>query len=305
MKYLILGAGGTGGCIGGYLASSGKDVTFIARGAHLKAIKEKGLIVHSSRKGKINLENVKAFSSDDVFEKFDTIFVCVKGYSLNETISTIKKVSHKKTVVIPILNSLSVGEKLGEALPDVAILDGCVYVSAYISAPGEITQGIKIFRIVFGAREYESVAMDLLCKIQTDLIESGIEAVVSNNTRRDIFRKFSFTSAYAATGAYFDVEAGELQKDGKCRELFIALLRELEKVAYALGMEFDIDLVDESLGILEGFTPDTTASLQKDIRAGKNSEISELIFDVVRIGEKYKVNIPNYKKIAAHFNYTT
>ncbi|AOY76490.1 ketopantoate reductase family protein [Clostridium formicaceticum] len=303
MKYLILGTGGTGGCIGGYLANSGKDVTFIARGTHLKAMKEKGLIVYSSRKGEIKLKNVKVFSNDEILEKFDVIFVCVKGYSLYEAISMVKKASHEKTVIIPILNALNIGEKLEEALPEVTVLDGCVYVSAYISAPGEITQGIKIFRVVFGARENKKVSMEVLHKIQADLVESGIEGIVSNNIKRDIFRKFSFTSAYAATGAYFGVVAGELQKEGSCREMFIALLKELESVAHALGIGLGTDLVEENLDILAGLTSDTTASMQKDIQAGKSSEKDELIFDVVRIGKKYGVDLPNYKKIADHFGY--
>lgn len=234
MKYLILGTGGTGGCIGGYLANSGKDVAFVARGPHLKAMRENGLIVHSSRKGEINLKDVRAFSGDDELEKFDVIFVCVKGYSLYETLSAIKKASHEKTVVIPILNALNAGEKLREALPGISVLDGCVYLSAYISVPGEITQGIKIFRVVFGLGDNVNVPCDLLYKIREDLLESGIEGIVSNNIKRDIFRKFSFTSAYAAAGAYFDAAAGEFQKDGECREMFVSLLKELQRVAQVL-----------------------------------------------------------------------
>lgn len=303
LKYLILGTGGTGGCIGGYLAASGKDVAFIARGAHLKAMKEKGLVVHSSLKGDIELKNVKAYEGTEEFEKVDVIFVCVKGYSMDEIIPTIRKASHEKTIVIPILNTLSAGERLEELLPSITVLDGCIYVSAYISAPGEITQGIKIFKVVFGPRKNTKVSMDLLHKIETDLVECGIEGVLSDNIKRDIFKKFSFTSAYASTGAYFNVMAGEVQKDGAYRDMFIALLKELEKIASALNIKLDIDLIDENLNILAGLELDTTASMQKDMKAGKISEKDELIFDVVRIAEKYGVDVPNYNKIAKHFGY--
>jgi 2-dehydropantoate 2-reductase len=303
MKYLILGTGGTGGCIGGYLAGSGKDVTFIARGAQLKAMKQKALVVHSSLRGDIELKNVKAYEGNEEFEKVDVIFVCVKGYSMDEIIPTIKKASHEKTVVIPILNTLSAGEKLGEALTGITVLDGCIYISAYISAPGEITQGIKIFRVVFGPRENTNVPMDLLRKIEAELVECGIEGVLSDNIKGDIFKKFSFTSAYATTGAYFDVMAGEVQKDGECRDKFISLLKELEKVANALNIKLDGDLIDENLNILSGLELDTTASMQKDMKAGKSSEKDELIFDVVRIAEKYGVDVPNYNKIAKYFGY--
>ncbi|MBU3155985.1 2-dehydropantoate 2-reductase [Clostridium estertheticum] len=303
MKYLIIGTGGTGGCIGGYLASSGKDVAFIARGNHLKAIKENGLIVHSTLKGEINLENVKVFDGDQEFGKFDVIFLCVKGYSLNETISTIKKASHAKTIIIPILNALNAGEQLSEALPGITVLDGCIYVGGYISAPGEITQTIKIFRVVFGARENTKVDIDVLYKVQLDLEESGIDGIISDNIRCDIFKKISFTSAYAATGAYYDAAAGEFQKDGECRKMFILLLKELQKVAIALNIKLDTDFIDENLVILSGFSSDTTASMQKDIKTGKSSEKDELIFNIVNIAEKYGIGVPNYKKIANHFGY--
>jgi len=304
MNYLIIGTGGTGGCIGGYLSNSGKDVTFIARGAHLKAIKDKGLIVHSSLKGEIKLKNVKAYDVDEEFGKFDVIFVCVKGYSLYETVSTIKKASHAKTIVIPILNALSAEEKLWASLPDITILGGCIYVSAYISSPGKITQGIKIFRVVFGTKENTNVDMNLLCDIQSDLNESGIDGVLSDNIKRDIFRKFSFTSAYAATGAYFDAMAGEFQKDGECRRMFVSLLKELAKISKVLITNVDTNLMEENLGILADLNSDTTASMQKDIKAGKNFEKDELIFEVVRIAEKYDIDVPNYKRIAKHFGYS-
>ena len=298
MRYLIIGTGGTGGCIGGYLASSGKDVSFIARGKHLKAIKEKGLIIHSLEKGEIKLENVKAYDSNEEVGKFDVIFVCVKGYSLHETISTIKKASHEKTIVIPILNALSAQEKLSKELTGITVLDGCIYISAYISAPGEITQGIKIFRVVFGAKDNANVDMDLLYRIKSDLDQCGIEGVISDNISRDLFKKFSFTSAFAATGVYFDVMAGEFQKDGECRDMFILLLKELQKIAVVLNIKLDTDLVKENLVILSGFSIDTTASMQKDLKTGTNSEKDELIFNIVRIAEKYDIDIPNYKKIA-------
>lgn len=139
MKYLIVGTGGTGGCLGGYMSSCGKDVTFIARGAHLKAMEQNGLIIHSSRKGKINLKDVKCSNGSDDIGTFDVIFVCVKGYSIDEIIPIVKKASKDKTVVIPILNTLTAGQKLKKALPKVNVLDGCIYVSGYVSAPGEIT----------------------------------------------------------------------------------------------------------------------------------------------------------------------
>lgn len=303
MKYLILGTGGTGGCVGGFLCSSGRDVTFIARGVHLKNMKEKGLIINSFDRGQIKLNKVKAYSEAEDFDKVDVIFVCVKGYSLNESVSIIKKASHEKTIVIPILNSLSAGNKLAEALKEITVLDGCIYVSAFISAPGEITQGIKIFKLVFGPRENFNGDLFTLNRIKQDLVEAGIDGVLTNNIKIEIFKKFSFTSAYASVGAYYDVAAGKLKDEGKYRNMFVELLKELEDVAAALNIELGQDFIKENLKILDGLSEDTTASLQKDMKSGKKDEREELIFDVVRIADIHKVSIPNYIMVAKHFGF--
>lgn len=304
MKYLIIGAGGTGGCIGGYLANSGQEVTFLARGEHLKAMQEKGLTIYSSENGIIRVAPVKAVTQEEYTGKADVIFVCVKGYSLDGALAAIRQAAHAGTVIIPVLNALSARERLAVALPGLTVLNGCIYVSAYISAPGEITQGIKIFRLVFGAVPQSAVSYRLLERIREDLAVAGLEAVLSDDISRDVFRKFSFTSAYAATGTYFDVPAGELQREGRARELFIALLRELQQVMTVLGIRLDHDLLAENLDILAGLAVDTTASLQKDLKAGKPGELDELIFDVVRIAEKQQVTVPHYRNIARHFGYS-
>lgn len=301
MKYLIIGTGGTGGCIGGYMADSGKDVTFIARNAHLKAMRENGFKVHDSRKGEIHIENVKAYEEREYEEKADVIFVCVKSYSVQDIIPLIKKASHSKTVIIPILNVFGIGDKLAKEVPELCVLDGCIYISAYISAPGEVTQAGNIFKVVYGVRENTDVDKDILYAISVDLEESGIKAIISDNIKRDTFKKFSFISSYASTGAYYDVLAKEMQKEGKERETFIALNNELKKIAKHLNFEFDSDILEDNLKILDGLTPDTTASMQKDMKAGKSDERQEIIFDVVKIAEKCDISVPSYKTIADFF----
>lgn len=303
MKYLIIGAGGTGGCIGGYLALGGNNVTFIARGPHLRAIQENGLIIHSPRQGDRKVINIQAYDTLNGMQKYDAIFVCVKGYSINEILPLLKQASNEKTVIIPILNALNEGERLKKVLPGLTILGGCIYVSAYIWAPGEIMQSTEYIRVVFGVLEGTWPDKKQIQDIRNDLINANIDGIISNDIRRDVFRKFSFTSAFAAVGAYFDAAAGEFQKDGECRDMFLALQQELLKVADALKIRLNVDLANENLRIMESLNPDTTASMQKDLKAGKTSETDALIFDVVRVAEKYNIDVPNYRKIAEHFGY--
>jgi len=307
LNYLIVGTGGTGGCIGGFLAAGGQNVTFIARGAHYEAMRDQGLVIHTFNRGDIALKPVKACEKLEGGEKFDVIFVCVKGYSLDGIVPLLQQASHGNTVIIPILNSLSAGERLGEDLPGITVLGGCVYVSAYLSAPGEIRQGIPLFRLVFGQRDGldTGTAADgsLLRLIREDLEQAGIECVISDDIRRDVFRKFSFTSACAAVGAYYDIAAGAIQQGGEPKEMFIALLKELDQIADAMHIRLNGDWVDENLVVLNGLAPDTTVSMQKDLKAGKASETDVLIVDVVRIADKFGVDAPNYRKVAAQFGY--
>ena len=183
MKYVIMGSGGTGASIGGFLANAGHDVTLIARGNHLNAICQHGLILHSDKLGEITLKNIKAMTTDEYIssgEKADVIFVAVKGYSINEIIPFLQKASDTHTIIIPILNIYGTGRYLAEKLPQTNVLEGCIYIVAYISAPGEITQSGDIFRIVYGTRGPSPLKAQLL-QIKQDLENSGIKVVLSEN----------------------------------------------------------------------------------------------------------------------------
>ena len=153
MKYIVIGAGGTGGSIGAYMTEAGKDVTLIARGAHLEAMQKNGLQMETTRKGNYTVKPVKAADMEHYDEQPDVIFVCVKGYSLEDTVPFIQKVAKPETVVIPILNIYGTGGRLQEKLPELLVTDGCIYIAAEIKRPGCIWQNGDIFRVVFGVRE--------------------------------------------------------------------------------------------------------------------------------------------------------
>lgn len=147
LKYLIAGTGGVGGSIAGFLALAGKDVTCIARGEHLAAIREYGLRLHSDLKGEQTLkipaytaEEYAALVSPSADCKADVIFVCVKGYSVDSITELIKRAAHKDTVVIPILNVYGTGPRIQRLVPGVTVLDGCIYIVGFVSGKGEITQ---------------------------------------------------------------------------------------------------------------------------------------------------------------------
>ena len=300
MKYAIIGAGGTGGCLGFFLQKAGKDVTLIARGKHLEAIRKNGLTIQKLWDESRETLPVKACTAEEYKEIPDVILVCIKGYSMDETVPTIKKIAGKETVVIPILNIYGTGGRLQKKLPELTVTDGCIYVSANILEPGVILQHGKILRVVFGARKPEEET-EKMREVAKDMVTDDLEVILSENIRRDAMVKFSYVSPIGTAGLYCNAVAADFQREGEQRELFKALIREIVALSHAMGIEFAEDLVERNLKILAALSPEATTSMQRDVMEEKCSEMDGLVYEVVRMGEEYKVDMPQYKKAAACF----
>lgn len=300
MKYAIIGAGGTGGCLGFFLQKAGKDVTLIARGKHLEAIRKNGLTIQKLWDESRETLPVKACTAEEYKEIPDVILVCIKGYSMDETVPTIKKIAGKETVVIPILNIYGTGGRLQKKLPELTVTDGCIYVSANIMEPGVILQHGKILRVVFGARKPEEET-EKMREVAKDMVTDDLEVILSENIRRDAMVKFSYVSPIGTAGLYCNAVAADFQREGEQREMFKALIREIVALSHAMGIEFAEDLVERNLKILAALSPEATTSMQRDVMEEKCSEMDGLVYEVVRMGEEYKVDMPQYKKAAACF----
>ena len=308
LKYLIAGTGGVGGSIAAFLALAGKDVTCIARGEHLAAIRENGLQLHSDLKGEYALrvpaytaEEYTALVSTSADYKADVIFVCVKGYSVDSITELIKSAAHEHTVVIPILNVYGTGPRIQRLVPGVTVLDGCIYIVGFVSGRGEITQMGKIFRLVYGAHRSTIVSRETLEAVQRDLQESVIKAYISDDIDRDTFVKWSFISAMAVTGAYYDVPMGEVQKPGEVRNTFIGLSQESAALGRKLGIAFKEDIVEYNLKVIDKLAPESTASMQKDMAKGHQSEVQGLLFDMITAAEEQGIEVPTYRMVAEKF----
>ena len=300
MKYLIVGTGGVGGSIAGFLALAGKDVTCIARGKHLEAMRRDGLHLKSDLKGEHFLP-VKACTAEEFDGKADVIFVCVKGYSVDSIKDVVERAAAPGTLVIPILNVYGTGPRIGRLVSSVTVLDGCIYIVGFVSGEGEITQMGSIFRMVFGARPEQGVARERMEAIAEELRGCGIKVEVSDDINRDTFIKWAFISAMACTGAYHDVPMGEVQHEGDVRDTFVGLSRESAEIGRRSGVDFPEDPVAYNLKVIDKLDPHSTASMQKDIARGHESEIQGLLFDMIALGERLGVDMPTYHKVAQKF----
>lgn len=299
-KYLVIGTGGVGGSIAGFLALAGKDVTCIARGKHLEAIRKYGLHLKSDLKGEHFLP-VKACTAEEYKDKADVVFVCVKGYSIDSIKDVLEKSAHPDTLVIPILNVYGTGPRIGRLVPSVKVLDGCIYIVGFVSGEGEITQMGRIFRLIFGARPEQNIPHEALDEIAGVLQACGIKAEVSDDINRDTFIKWAFISAMACTGAYHDVPMGEVQHEGPVRDTFIGLSRESAEMGHRLGVTYPEEPVAYNLKVIDKLDPHSTASMQKDLAKGHQSEIQGMLFDVIKLGEELGTDLTTYRKVAAKF----
>ena len=300
LSYLIVGTGGVGGSIAGFLALAGKEVSCIARGEHLEALRSKGLRLHSDLKGEHTL-HLPATTAEEYAGKADVIFVCVKGYSIESIAPVIERAATPDTLVIPILNVYGTGMKIQRLVPEVTVLDGCIYIVGYVSGKGEISQMGRVFRLLFGAHRGTDVSRETMEAVRQDLTESGIRADISDDINRDTFVKWSFISAMAVTGAYYDVSMGEVQKPGPVRDTFIGLSRESTALGEKLGIRFLEDNVAHNLRIIDALDPHSTASMQKDIARGHQSEIQGQLFDLIAAAEAQGIDIPTYRMVARKF----
>ena len=245
---------------------------------------------------------VRACEQEQVTDRPDVIFVCVKGYSLEGTLPTLKRLSDGHTIVIPLLNIYGTGARLQPELSPALVTDGCIYIAAEIKAPGTVHMSGDIFRVVFGPRMPEEYRPELE-EVARDLNDCGVEGILSQNIQRDALMKFSVVSPMAACGIYHDIQVGGMQAPGQPREDFKALVAEIGALAQAMGYPFPEDPVARNLAIQDALDPDASTSLKRDLDAGKPSEVDGLIFEVVRLGRKYHVPTPMYDRVAAKLGF--
>lgn len=308
-KYCVVGAGGVGGSIAAYMAKAGCDVTLIARGEHLDKIKQDGLTMETPHLGTFTVSQIKVVTESEYVQECekssempDVIFVCVKGYSLDEITPLLKKCTDAHTIVIPLLNLYGTGSRLQKELPDSLVTDGCIYIAAEKKAPGVIQQKGSIFRIVYGVRNQEDLCKELF-EILADLRACGIDARLSDNIARDAFQKYSYVAPMAACGLYFDAKAEVFQQAGDEREFLSDCMAEISALADAMEIPFLVDIVKTNLEILDALSPEASTSMQRDIWAGKPSELDGLVFEPVRMAKAYGVKMPKYEMIARKFGF--
>jgi len=290
MKIAIFGSGGVGGYFGGRLAQAGHDVTFVARGRHLDAIKANGLQVKSIN-GDFTVQPAKATDRPEVIGTADVVLCCVKSWQVPEAAAAIQHLAGPETVVISIQNGVEAHTALSRTIDAQHILPGLCRIISMIEAPGRIRHAGAEPYLAFG--EIDGRVSSRVEKVARAFAAAqGLSVHVSRHILQGLWKKFMLIAPWGGVGAIARSPIGVLRSLPETREMLLMSIREVFNVARANGVALDETAVDATIGFIDQLPPEGTSSMQRDIMAGRQSELFEQCGAVVRYGEKGGVQTP-------------
>jgi len=288
MNIAIIGTGGVGGYFGAKLALAGNKVTFVARGEHLKAIKEDGLLVKSIN-GDMFIENVQACSDIKSIGQADLVITAVKAWQIKDIREDIKAIIHEESIVLPLQNGVLAASELDEVIPAKNVMGGLCRIFSMIEGPGVINHVGYKPEIVFGELQGgHSGRMDALSKLFN---EAGIASKASRDIEADVWKKFIFICTSALL-AVTKTTYGELRELPETRQMMSDLLNEIYAVSQKVGVNIKPDLIDKTIAIVDAVAYDSTSSLTRDVWEGKPSEIDYQNGTVVKLAKEFGVDVP-------------
>ncbi|NWF63999.1 MAG: ketopantoate reductase family protein [Chloroflexi bacterium] len=297
MKLAIFGTGGVGGYFGGRLAKNGEDITFIARGEHLAALRHSGLRVESID-GDFTVHPVNATDSPQSVGVVDLVILATKAWQLDEAITQMKPLLGNGTVILPLLNGMEHMDLLIHTFGTPHVIGGLCRISAFIGAPGVIRHvGMKPY-IAYG--EWDNSPSERI-QIIHNLFSSidGIAAENPANIQTAMWEKFIFITGTSGVGAYTGKPIGEYRANPETRAMLFNAFSETAAVARAMGAPIEESFVSETMQQIDNAPGSVMASMQKDMMAGKPSELNAQTGAVIRMGKAASVPTPTHEKLFA------
>jgi 2-dehydropantoate 2-reductase len=288
MRIAIVGSGGVGGYFGGRLAAAGTDVTFLARGAHLEAMRAHGLRIDSP-KGNVHVANVKAESDPAAVGTVDVVFFAVKLYDTESALSLLPPLVGPRTVVVGFQNGVETVGTLTRAVGASHTAGGVSYVSAVIAEPGVIRHTAMdhlIFGMPDGSPSPQLESLLEACR------PAGFQVTLSRDITVDVWTKFVRISVFSAMTAVTRSPIGVIVNDPELLEMLKAAARETLAVAHAKGVQVS-GTIDEDVAVAyKALPPQTKASMLEDLERGRRIELPWLSGAVVRLGREVGVPTP-------------
>jgi 2-dehydropantoate 2-reductase len=289
MKILIMGTGGVGGYYGGLLAQQGNEVTFIARGAHLYAIRHEGLKVKSIH-GDFRVFPANATEDPAKVEPVDLVLFCVKTYNTDEAAEGIHLVIGPRTAVLSLQNGVDAAERIGKVVGMEHVIGGATWLSSAVEEPGVIKQISQFRRIVFG--ELAGGRSERLQSIFEVLNSTGVTVEISEDIQKVLWTKFVFISAVSAIGSLTRLPMGDYRAVPETRSLLSGIMQEVEALARAQGIPLDPDVVQKSLEFMDHAAPHIKPSMQLDVESGRRTELESMVGVIGRKGRQLGIPTP-------------
>ena len=290
MRVAVFGAGAVGSYFGGRLAQAGEDVVFIARGEHLRAMRDHGLRVDSI-KGDFVLESVEATDDPAQVGLVDLIFVCVKAWQIEEAIQAMRPMIGPQTLVISLQNGVEAPSQLSAGLGKEYVLGGLCVIIAYIVEPGHISHAGADPYIRFG--ELDNSLSERVEKLRQAFDRtSGLTVEIPPDINAAMWQKFIFITAISGVGAVTRVPVGAVRGQPGTRQMLEQTIREIYDVARARNIDLPESVKDKTMEFIDRMPPEATVSMQRDIMDGRPSELETQSGAVVRLGKEAGVETP-------------
>ena len=289
MRIVILGSGGVGGYFGGRLAAAGSDVTFVARGAHLAALRRNGLKITSPR-GNLHIPQIKTAETIREIEVADLVLVGVKLWDTESVAASLKPIAERGAAIISFQNGVHKDDVLREYMPADSIMGGVCYIAAAISEPGVIEHTGTMQRLVFGeyGRRKSARGEAFLAACQT----AGIDAELSDAIERLIWEKFVFLVGLSGMTSKFRTPIGPIRENAEKRAMLLETMREVVAVGRAKGVPLRPDFAEDRLAFCDTIPATMTSSMQVDLERGNRLELPWLNGAVVDLGAQLGVPTP-------------
>jgi 2-dehydropantoate 2-reductase len=296
MRIAVVGAGGVGGGFGAALAKAGADVTFIARGAHLAAMKSQGLKIQGGR-GDTHLVPTKATDDPADVGTVDIVLFCVKLWDVESAGQRIKPLVGTGTAVIPLQNGIDAAERLTPILGSNAVMGGVAQISASITGPGLIQQVGTFMRMIFGELDGKRTKRgeDFLALC----LKAGFDATLSEQILTDLWMKFILLATNASITAATRQPIGKLRDDSDIRPMFMAAYQEIIDVGRAKGIALPANALEKIVEFNAHAPPAMKASMALDLDRGNRLELPWLGGKVVQLGRELGVATPTHTTLYA------
>jgi len=289
MRIAVVGTGGIGGPYGASLAEAGADVTFVARGAHLAAMRENGLRIEGDR-GATHIRPTQATDDIASIGTADFVLFCVKLWDVENVGAELRAIVGPETAVVPLQNGIDAADRLVPILGPDAVMGGTAFVTGSITAPGVIRQTGTYQRMTFG--ELDGRLSERGQRLR-DLCETGgFEGVFSADIRVPIWEKFILLVPLSGLHALTRVPLGRWRDDSEILALYEAALRETVAVGLAEGVRLPDDSIEQGVAMMRSMPAHHTTSMGNDLLRGNRLELPWFAGKVVELGRRHDIPTP-------------